>query len=84
MEGIKKCGFSVPDDFSVIGLDNVETSSYHGVELTTVSQPGYEIGKSACELLIEKIKLPITDEITTRILEYSLVIRKSCRVLNGR
>ena len=82
MEGIQKCGFCIPEDFSVIGLDNVETSSYHGVELTTVSQPGYEIGKNACELLIEKIELRNTEEITTRMLEYSLVIRKSCRGIN--
>jgi DNA-binding LacI/PurR family transcriptional regulator len=79
LEGIKKCGFRVPDDYSVIGFDNVEVSSYYGIDLTTVNQPSYEIGKIACEVLIEKIKTNDADTIVTRILEYSLVIRKSCR-----
>jgi DNA-binding LacI/PurR family transcriptional regulator len=79
LEGIKKRDFRVPDDFSVIGLDNVEVSSYYGIDLTTVNQPGYEIGKNACEILIDKIKTSDADSVVTRILEYSLVIRKSCR-----
>jgi DNA-binding LacI/PurR family transcriptional regulator len=44
-----------------------------------VNQPSYEIGKIACEVLVEKIKTNDFDTIVTRILEYSLVIRKSCR-----
>jgi DNA-binding LacI/PurR family transcriptional regulator len=79
LEGIKKCGFRVPEDYSVIGLDNVEVSSYYGIDLTTVNQPSYEIGKIACEVLVEKIRTNDVDTIVTRILEYSLVIRKSCR-----
>ncbi|MDR1931901.1 MAG: LacI family transcriptional regulator [Spirochaetales bacterium] len=79
LEGIKKRGFRVPDDYSVIGLDNVEVSSYYGVDLTTVNQPSYQIGKTACELVLEKIKTNDLDSIVTRILEYSLVIRKTCR-----
>jgi DNA-binding LacI/PurR family transcriptional regulator len=84
LEGIKERGFRVPDDYSVIGLDNVEVSSYYGVELTTVNQPGYEIGKNACELLVEKIKTNDFSNLVARILEYSLVIRKSCRGISAK
>jgi DNA-binding LacI/PurR family transcriptional regulator len=79
LEGLKECGFRVPEDYSVIGFDNVEVSSYFGVELTTINQPRYDIGKTACELLVEKIRTGDIDHIVTRILEYSLVVRKSCR-----
>ncbi|MDR1587814.1 MAG: LacI family transcriptional regulator [Treponema sp.] len=81
LEGIKKCNFRVPEDFSVIGHDNVEFSGYSGVELTTINQPAYEIGKNACELLIEKIDSRDKDTIVTLTLESSLVIRKSCYVV---
>jgi DNA-binding LacI/PurR family transcriptional regulator len=81
LEGIKKCDFRVPEDFSVIGHDNVESSSYSDVELTTINQPAYEIGKKACELLIEKIDSRDRDTIVTLTLESSLVIRKSCYVV---
>lgn len=56
--GIKvliKRGFKIPKDISVIGYDNIEMSEFIEPELTTVSQPIYEMGKCACELLINII-----------------------------
>ena len=38
MEGIKQCGFSVPDDMSVIGFDNLAEGEYVNPKLTTISQ----------------------------------------------
>ena len=38
MEGIKQCGFSVPDDISVIGFDNLAEGEYVYPKLTTISQ----------------------------------------------
>ncbi|MGE5627250.1 MAG: LacI family DNA-binding transcriptional regulator [Solirubrobacterales bacterium] len=56
--GIKvlvKRGCRIPQDISVIGYDNIEMSKFIEPELTTVSQPIYEMGKCACELLINII-----------------------------
>jgi len=56
--GIKvlvKEGCKIPQDISVIGYDNIEMSEFMEPELTTVSQPIYEMGKCACELLINII-----------------------------
>ena len=56
--GIKiliKRGCKVPQDISVIGYDNIEMSEFMEPELTTVSQPIYEMGKCSCELLINII-----------------------------
>lgn len=38
IEGIKQCGFSVPDDMSVIGFDNLAEGEYVNPKLTTISQ----------------------------------------------
>ncbi|MBQ3912733.1 MAG: LacI family DNA-binding transcriptional regulator [Lachnospiraceae bacterium] len=38
MEGIRQCGFTVPDDFSVIGFDNINEGAYVTPKLTTVEQ----------------------------------------------
>lgn len=81
MDYLHKHQYSVPEDYSVIGLDNLEVSSYSRIGLTTVSQPRYEIGKLACETLLEKIKQQDLKIDTYKILESPLVIRQSCRCL---
>lgn len=48
-------GFRVPEDISVVGFDNINISNFAEPELTTVAQPIYDMGKKACELLIDII-----------------------------
>lgn len=52
----EELGFKVPEDVSIVGFDDVEYASMFKPMLTTVSQPGYSLGKSSAELLIKKIK----------------------------
>ena len=52
------CGIRVPQDLVVVGFDNVEISCTTNPTLTTVSQPKFQLGFTACELLIEKIENP--------------------------
>ena len=49
---------SIPESFSVTGFDNLPFTSHLPVPLTTVSQPGNEIGKRAAMKLFEIIKAP--------------------------
>lgn len=49
-------GLRVPDDVSVIGLDNVEMSALIEPPLSTVGQPLYEIGKLAAQKLFSQIR----------------------------
>ena len=44
----------MPDDFSVIGIDDHEMSALH--DLTTVAQPVVEQGRIAAELLLELLR----------------------------
>lgn len=46
----------VPDDISVVGVDNIRSASYIKPELTTVASPIEEMGRIATKLLFKKIE----------------------------
>ncbi|MHD0396452.1 LacI family DNA-binding transcriptional regulator [Staphylococcus simulans] len=52
---LKERGIRVPADISVVGFDNIKLAEIVAPELTTYSQPNYEIGVKAMELLLEII-----------------------------
>lgn len=75
-------GVSVPDELSVIGFDNVETSRLTRPLITTIAQPGYQMGQQACSILVEKIQNKgITEHQAERhiLLSTELIIRDSTR-----
>ena len=49
-------GLKIPDDISVVGYDDIEMASIISPGITTVSQPFYEMGRTAAELLLKRIK----------------------------
>jgi DNA-binding LacI/PurR family transcriptional regulator len=49
-------GLSVPGDISFIGMDNILLSSYITPPLTTIGYDTFEMGRTAFELLMKKIK----------------------------
>jgi LacI family transcriptional regulator, repressor for deo operon, udp, cdd, tsx, nupC, and nupG len=78
IKAIKSKGLRVPDDISVVGFDDIQFASIYEPALTTISQPMFEIGKKAMELLI---KLMNKDKLekSQYILEDQLVIRETCK-----
>jgi LacI family transcriptional regulator/LacI family purine nucleotide synthesis repressor len=76
IRAIRDAGYAVPDDFSVIGFDNIELSFHYG--LTTINQDQYGLGRAASELLI---KIMNGKEFEPVILPVELVERDSCRRL---
>jgi LacI family transcriptional regulator len=52
----KKHGIKIPDDFAVIGFSNQEFAELLNPSLTTISQPAFEIGGYATELLLQLIE----------------------------
>ena len=73
---LQELGLRVPEDIAVVGFDDLPISSMIGVPLTTVSQPRYEIGKKAGEILIDKIECN-QSELKELVLDVELVIRDS-------
>ena len=55
IKAIVKAGLRVPEDYSVIGYDNIEMSSLSMPGLTTIDQPKYEVGRIAEHLLVSRL-----------------------------
>lgn len=69
-------GFQIPQDFSVIGFDNIRYAEYCHPSLTTIAQPMTEIGIACMELLLPQLNgEPMAP--ATRILPHKLIVRGS-------
>ena len=53
-----RLGLRCPDDLSIVGFDNLEFVEHTAPPLTSVHQSGYQIGETACRILMERIKDP--------------------------
>lgn len=73
---IQDHGQTVPDDFSVISIDNVRMASMVRPQLTTIAQPMYDIGAVSMRLLT---KLMNKEQVTQSkvILPHETIQRKS-------
>ncbi|MGI9862561.1 LacI family DNA-binding transcriptional regulator [Moorella naiadis] len=56
IEGLIEMGRDVPDDISIIGYDDIALASMARIKLTTIRQPQYEMGQTAAEVLIDRMK----------------------------
>lgn len=71
-----KSRVKVPQEISIVGYDDIKMASIFEPELTTISQPVYEMGKKACGVVIDLINGNILkDRIVT--LEPKLIRRNT-------
>lgn len=77
IKALQDNGFMVPEDISVISIDDIEMARYFTPMLTTVHIPINELGKQAVKSLIDRIEnghtLPMKIE-----LPFTLSLRDSC------
>lgn len=76
IRAIRDSGLNVPDDFSIIGFDNIELSSHYN--LTTINQSQYDLGGVASRLLMKLINKEKTEPV---IVPVDIVKRGSCKNL---
>jgi len=77
---LKNNGFKIPEDIAIVGFSNEPFSEVVTPSISTIKQPGFEIGKKAAELIINQIKLkkkPSSFETITMPTE--LIIRDSSK-----
>jgi LacI family fructose operon transcriptional repressor len=55
---ISKAGLRIPEDIAVAGFDDASWMPYVGPGLTVIGQPVYEMGRTAAELLFERMDDP--------------------------
>jgi DNA-binding LacI/PurR family transcriptional regulator len=53
---LKNHGFRIPRDIAVVGFTDEPFSELVDPTLTTISQPAYEIGRNAADLLIKELQ----------------------------
>ncbi len=77
---LKKNNIKIPDDIAVFGFSDWFMSSIITPTLSTIQQPGFEMGKMATETLIKEIEnknSKASSSIENIVLSTSLVIRNS-------
>lgn len=76
MSTLHKMGFKIPQDFSVLGFDNIRYAEYCSPSLTTVAQPMTEIGVACMELLLPQLNGEPMQAVK-RVLPHQLIVRES-------
>ena len=73
----EKHGLRAPEDFSIVGFDDISISMLPQIHLTSISQQKSRTGRMAVERLVAQIKDGIGQ--TADIVQPELMIRSSCR-----
>jgi DNA-binding LacI/PurR family transcriptional regulator len=80
LNAIHAKGLKIPDDFSILGFDDLSWAPSLNPPLTTVAQPTYELGRNAAELLFRRITNGNGTPVEIN-LPPTLIIRDSCRTV---
>lgn len=81
MKSLKDAGIKIPEDIAIVGFNNDTISRLVEPQLTTINNPGREMGEVAANNLIVQLS-GVTDRSNyTVILESQLIIRTSSRLL---
>jgi DNA-binding LacI/PurR family transcriptional regulator len=77
MRTVLQRGTRIPLDVSVVGFDGVPDGALYWPGLTSVVQPAYLMGTTACRALLDRIKDPGQDRVSVVQYGVELVIRES-------
>ena len=81
LQAARERGLRVPEDLSVVGFDDVEYAVMFQPHLTTIRQPGYELGRAAGEMLLKQIQGGAGGQV--RYLPHQLIERDSTAAAAG-
>lgn len=78
IKALNENGYSVPNDVSVIGFDDVSIAKFTAPPLTTISAPSYHMGYCGASILHHLIRQQSGTALKIK-LPCELVIRNSCK-----
>ncbi|BDG45179.1 LacI family transcriptional regulator [Parageobacillus caldoxylosilyticus] len=78
LKAVQQLGLRVPDDIAIIGYDGIPLTEMTTPELSTISQPIYEMGAIAARILIKQIEGKPLEKLHY-VLPIELVVRQSTR-----
>lgn len=76
MEAAEELGLEIPKNLSLVGYDDIAYASLPRVQLTTIAQPIFEMGRSAAEYLPSVIEEGRRRKLR-RVVEPQLVVRRA-------
>jgi LacI family transcriptional regulator len=78
LQGMVRHGVRVPDEFAIVGYDDIEFAAAAAVPLSSVRKPRQELGRRAAELLLDEGREGHRHE--QPVFEPELVVRESSMV----
>jgi DNA-binding LacI/PurR family transcriptional regulator len=78
LAALREAGFRVPEDFSLVGTDNVTASAFAAPPLTTIDIKPAEIADHVHDLIMERMRTP-RRPIQRRYVRPELVVRASSK-----
>ncbi|HCS73094.1 MAG TPA: hypothetical protein DIW17_04375 [Clostridiales bacterium] len=79
IRGIKQLGLRIPEDVSVIGIDDILVSSYIDPPLTTIRVDDEKLAKMGFDMLFKSITGSTHDKIHEIFSEFAVIERQSVR-----
>jgi LacI family transcriptional regulator len=79
MQSAEENGLDVPGDLGIVGYDDIDYAKLPQIQLTTIAQPKWQIGKCAVELLLKEINDSENMESKIVILDPELIVRSTTR-----
>lgn len=74
-QAIREAGYEVPDDYSLVGYDDIKVSRFIG--LTSVAQSMHYVGEEATDVLLDRLNNTGAEEPVSQLVEPELQVRKS-------
>lgn len=74
---LRELGLHCPEDLSIVGFDSLDVVEFTEPALTSVYQPGYQLGATAAQLLLDRID-GLDQAPRSIVLQTELRIRNSC------
>ncbi len=77
LQAIHERGLRIPADIAIVSFDDMSWAASLQPPLTAVAQPPYEVGATAAEMMLGRLRNP--DRAVRRVtLETQLIVRASC------
>lgn len=80
---LKNFGIRVPEDISVVGMDNMALTDMVYPPLTTIAQPRKAMAEKAVRMIIQEIEMKDRYQVENVKMEPELIIRESTANCRG-
>lgn len=84
LRALRDCGLRTPEDIGFVTFDELTVADLFEPSITTVVQPAYDIGFSAAESLLERIRGRAAESAISIRLPAHLAVRASSQPPSGR